>query len=113
MKIWKAELHLIYSINDKWQTHFYFELQEEDYKENKKFNEWTYSKDWIGYKIPMNMQVENSGYSGLKVVQGFDHELAEDELKILEIEMRKVLRKYLAHEKENYIETYLEKMNSI
>ncbi|NFC86274.1 hypothetical protein EXN13_00880 [Clostridium botulinum] len=113
MKVWKAELHLIYDIDNKWQTYFHFKQQDVDYKENKKFNEWVYFKNWIGYRIPMDMQVKNSGYSGLKVVQGFDHKLTEDGLKILEIKMREVLKKYLGQEKDNYIKTYLEKMNSI
>lgn len=72
MKIWKAELTLIYTMEDKWESNFYFELQGEDLKANEKFDKWTYFKNWVGKEIPMNMEIDHCCYSGKKVVQGFD-----------------------------------------
>ena len=45
MKIWKAELILNYTMEDKWESNFYFELQGEDFKANEKFDKWTYFKN--------------------------------------------------------------------
>lgn len=113
VKIWKAELNLIYSLKNEWETHFYFELQEEEYRENKEFNKWTYFKNWVGKSIPMYMKVETRGYSGISVVQGFDHELSVDELKTLEKDMREKLKEYLDDEKEKYLNEYMKKMKCI
>jgi hypothetical protein len=61
----------------------------------------------------MNMLVEPNGYSGTRVVQGFDRNLSKQESKTLELKMREILKKYLEHEKENYTKTYMAKINSI
>ncbi|HCL4447179.1 TPA: hypothetical protein N2D16_002784 [Clostridium botulinum] len=113
MKIWKAELILNYNFEDKWQTKFYFEPQEEDYKVNEKFNEWTYFKNWVGYRIPMKMLIENCSYSGLKAIQGFDHELNKDELIQLEKNMKSFMRKQLDCKKEEYLKQYENKLKAI
>lgn len=112
MKIWKAEF-LIYTLDGKWESDFYFELQDEDYEVNEKFNKWTYFKDWVGYEIPMDMKIEPCCYGGKKVVQGFDRELSDNELKTLEIEMRKFMIKYLNDEREYMLNQFKEKINAI
>lgn len=113
MKIWKAELHLNYNTDDKWQTYFNFELQDEDYEENSMFNKWIHFERWIAHEIPKEMQIQNCGYSGLKVIQGFDHDLTDEELELLDARMRNALKKYLEYEKEEYMKIYSEKVNSI
>jgi hypothetical protein len=113
MKIWKAELRLICTPGGKWETSFNFELQCEDYKKIESKEEWAYFKNYVFIRIPINMVVEPSGYSGLQVIQGFDHDLTQRDLKILESKMRKRLKKYLMHQKKNYLETYMKKIESI
>lgn len=113
MKIWKAELILNYTIKDKWESNFYFELQDENYEINEKFNEWTYFKDWVGYEIPMDMKIEPCCYGGKKVVQGFDRKLSDDELKNLENEMRKFMVKYLNDERGYMLNQFKEKISAV
>lgn len=110
MKILKAELVLF---NDKKYTMiFSFELQQQDYKVNEKFNEWTYFEDWISYKIPMNMTIERY-YDNYKIIQGFDHELNEEELKQLEKDMRILMEKQLNYDKEIFLKEYEKKLKVI
>lgn len=113
MKIWKAELILNYNTEDKWQTKFYFELQKEDYKVSENFHEWTYFKNWVGYRIPMKMQIENCSYGGFKIIQGFDCELNNNELVQLEKNMRNIMRKQLDYEREKYIKQYEIKLKAV
>lgn len=109
MKIWQAELALRFNLDEQWETRFTFELQPGDFTINEKFNEWTYHKDWLVDRIPMDMIVERCGYEGFKIVQGFDYEVTEEELHKIETRMRKLMRKQLDFEKENYLKKY-EKM---
>ena len=106
MGIWKAELFLLYDINDKWILKFFFGLQDEKYKNNE-YNdqEWVYSKGWLSDKIPKNM-VASPCTSGYKVVQGFDHKLSEVELEQLQKDMVEGMRKYLDIKKENYLKMH-------
>lgn len=113
MKVWKTELILRYDDSGNWMTSFHFKLQDGEYKENKNFNEWTCFKDWVSNTIPMNISVRPNVYGGLKVVQGIDHSLTENELQVLESEMKRVLKEHLEAEKEIYLKTYLEKIKTI
>lgn len=113
MRIWKAELNLIYSYSDGWETCFKFELQEKEYKKNKEFSNWKSCEHWASVIIPMNMEVEFRGYSGVSVVQGFDRELSVDELKNLEKDMRDKLKEYLNDEKEKYLNEHMKKISCI
>lgn len=113
MKIYKARLILNYTMDDKWDTRFYFELQDKEYKLNEKTNEWTHIDGWIVKRIPMNMTVEQNGYSGLRVLQGFDRELNKDELSILETEMRKMMVKELDNQRKRTLDEYKNKINAV
>lgn len=106
MKIWKAELFLIYDLNDEWITRFNFELQDENYKINE-YNdkEWVFFKNWVSYRIPKYMKVQPST-SGFKVEQGFDYELTEEELEQLKKDMIEEMKKCLTLKKERYLQTY-------
>lgn len=110
MKIWKAELILLH--DKEYEMNFSFEIQEQDYKVNEKFNEWTYFESWISYKIPMNMILERY-YDNYKIIQGFDHELNEEELVQLEKDMRKAMEKQLNYDKEQFLKEYEKKLKVI
>lgn len=113
MKIWKAELILFYTFEkEELQTEFIFELEEHNYKENEKFNEWIYFEDWVSDRIPVNMTIERF-YDNYKIVQGFDYELNKEELEQLEKDMRECMKKQLEYDKELYLKKYEEKLKVI
>ena len=112
MKIWEAKLILFYAEDGSFKLRFTFESDDKDYKENEKFNEWFCSEGWIGYKIQMNMVIEKA-YGNLKVIQGFDHELNKEELKQLELEIRRFMRKKLDYDREIYQRDYEKKLSVI
>lgn len=105
MKIWKAELFLLYDLNDEWITRFNFELQDGNYKINEHNEEWVFFENWVSYRIPKYMKAEPC-ISGFKVEQGFDYELTEEELEQLKKDMIKGMKKYLTLKKERYLQTY-------
>lgn len=113
MKIWKAELILTINMEDKYETFFRFEEQKGNYEINRKSNEWVYLEGWISTRIPMNMTVENHSYNGLKVIQGFNHELTEEELNVLEKNMRDVMIKRLGEDREFMIRQYNRKIKAV
>ena len=113
MKIWEAELILFYSDESKWETRFSFETDDKNYKFNEKTNQWAYWEGWIGNQIPIAMTVDRTYCGELKVVQGFDRELNQEELFIVEQEMRKLLVKKLNQEREIMIKKYEDKINSV
>jgi len=110
MNILKAELVLLH--DKEYKMIFSLELQEQDYKVNKKFNEWTYFESWISYKIPMNMTIERY-YDNYKIIQGFDHKLSEEESKLLEKDMRTLMEKQLNYDKEQFLKEYEKKLEVI
>lgn len=114
MKIWKAELILFYNKKDEYETHFSFELQNEDYEINDCTNdEWIYSEGWTCTRIPIKMIIENYNYGLLKVTQGFDHELNKDKLQQLENGMKKYMIVKLKSMKEDYLKQYEKKLAAI
>lgn len=113
MKIYKARLILNYTMDDKWDTRFYFELQDKEYKLNEKTNEWTHIDGWIVNRIPNEMIVEQNGYDGLRVVQGFDRELNKNELNVLETEMRKMMVKELDVQRKRFLKEHGNKIKAV
>lgn len=113
MRIWKAMLILSYDNNDNLVVRFSFDLQEKEYRINEKFKEWVFSESWVSDRIPMEMKVEKTGYNGITVVQGFDNELSDIELILLETKMRKLMKEQLDYEMEIYKEDYLKKINVV
>ena len=111
MKIWKAELVLMCKENNEYKVDFYFELQKEDYKVNEKFDEWIYSEGWICNRLPIKMIVEST-YS-TRVIQGFDRELSEEELKGLKEDMKVLMQKQLDCEKEIFLQRYDDKIKAL
>ena len=59
------------------------------------------------------MTVEQNGYSGLRVVQGFDRELNKDELNVLETEMRKMMVKELDNQRKRTLDEYKDKIKAV
>lgn len=113
MKIYKARLILNYTMDDKWDARFYFELQDKEYKLNEQTNEWTHIDGWMVNRIPNEMIVEQNGYDGLRVVQGFDRELSRDELKMLELEMRKTMVKELDIQRKRFLKEHGNKIKAV
>lgn len=113
MIIWKARLILDYTMDDTWETRFYFTLQNEDYKLNEKADEWIHIDGWTVKRIPMNMTVEQNGYDGLRVVQGFDRELNKNELNVLETEMRKIMVKELDVQRKRFLKEHGNKIKAV
>ena len=113
MKIWEASLILIYNLNDEWESIFSFKSDDKDYTANEDTKEWTSWKNWIGNKIPMNMTVDKTYNGELKIIQGFDRELNENELFTLEQEMRKLMVVKLNEERESILDKYKNKINAV
>ena len=114
MKIWKAELVLCYTMDDKNNIIFDFKKQKEDYEFNEHTkDEWIHSEGWICNRIPMDMIVKSNSYSVLKVIQGFDHELNTKELEQLKQKMKKAMIKKLERDKEEYLKEYDDKLKII
>lgn len=113
MKIWIADLILIYNDENKWEAIFDFELSDKEWEFNQRNNSYTYFKEWVSDSIPVKMEVDRTWSGNLKVKQGFDRELTEEELKELEKKMKVLLLKKLEIEKDNYLRTYENKVKSI
>lgn len=103
---------LFYTDEDKYSIRFFFDSDNKDYKINEKFNEWTYYKDWIMDRIPMNMKVENTSTGSIEVIQGFDHELTIEELTEVKNEMNKKIIEYLNFEKEIFLNKQEKKLKA-
>lgn len=109
MKIWEARLNLICKDVDDYELNFYFEQLQEDYKTNSKCTEWVHSKGWIYRRVPMEVTISAS-YGNVSAVQGFDYELNQEELKEVEMSMRKLIREKLDSDREIYLRQYEEKL---
>lgn len=112
MKIWRAELILNINMEEEYVTYFIFDEQKEDFKVNEKFNEWIHWGGWISTKIPMSMRIDRS-FGVIRVVQGFDHELAKEELDMLEKNMRKLMVKQLEQDRVDMIDQYSRKIQAV
>lgn len=113
MKIWKAELILNINMEEEYVTFFVFEEQKEDYKVNSKLKEWVRAKSYFDSNVPMDMEVEHYNYGGMRVVQGFDHELTKEELDVLEKNMRKLMVKQLEQDRVDMIDQYSRKIQAV
>ena len=111
MKIWEAKLILFYNDNNEYETRFDFELKGDNYEVNGSFKEWTYSEGWICNRVPMEMIAESNHV--LKIIQGFDKELNEEELKSLKEEMKIFIQRRLNYEKEIFLQRYDDKVKAI
>lgn len=109
MKIWKARLNLICMDTYEYDLNFNFKLLDKDYQENKNYNEWIYLEPWIAGRVPMEMTL-STGYDNISVIQGFDHELNQEELKDVEINMRKLIKEKLNDNMEIYKKQYEKKL---
>ena len=112
MKIWKAELKLVCDDNNEYIVKFSFSQEEYEYRLNEKYNEWIYSRDFYCDRIPIEMKIENDSYN-LSIIQGFDHELNIEELKILKLEMKKFMIVYLHDENKIILKRYNDKHKAI
>lgn len=110
MRIYIAELMIISDDNGDYEVTFSFEQSKREFKYNKETNEFTYFKDWVSDRIPKNMSIEPSMWGGYKVVQGFEENLNEEQLKKLEDGMRMLLMAKLEMEKEKAVNRFEEKI---
>lgn len=109
MKIWKARLNLICMDTYEYDLNFNFELLDEDYQVNKNYNEWIHPEGWICKRVPVEATILTS-YNNISVTQGFDHELNQEELKDVEMNMRKLIKEKLNDNMEIYKKQYSEKL---
>lgn len=113
MKIWLAKLKLFTNDEDKYETRFTFDMQDEDYEISASSGDkWIYSRGYISDVIPMNMIISNS-YLCLQVLQGFDHKLTEEESINLEDKMREVMIKHLTEQRQIFEREHDEKLKVI
>ena len=110
MIIWKAQMNLIYNIDNEWEITFKFEKQEENYKDNN--DEYLYSEGWISTRIPKSISIRES-YGNIISEIGFNKQLNEIELEELKIEMKNKITEYINIEKEKYLKTFKEKLKAI
>ena len=113
MKIWEAVLILTYNEDDNYYTRFRIIDHDEEYELNSAGTEWTYWKGWIGNKIPVNMTATKSYCGELEIVQGFDRELTEKEIKELKNKMHKKMASYLLMEMKQELKRYQNKLDTV
>lgn len=113
MKIWVAELILICNDENKWESIFDFKLSNKEWEFNSKNNSYTYFKNWVSDRMPINMEIDRTWTGDLKVQQGFDRKLNCEELKELKNNMKTLMLKRLENEKNEYLSTYENKLKSI
>lgn len=107
MKVWEARLTLG-STGKEWLVFFDFECDEKDYV----LNQYYYcesKRGWAFNRIPVQMEIEGE-YGNLSVVQGFDHELTEEELSQLREAMKQVLIQKIERDREAYLKTCQQKI---
>lgn len=100
MKIWEVRLSLCDDGKGKWLSFFNVET---DGKEYKLVND-TYYEDktgWVRNAIPSKIKVRHIA-SGYLVECGFTKYPTEDELYVIEYEMRQILNDYIEHEFNQY-----------
>ena len=112
MKIWKAEL-ILRMDNDNWITDFSFKQEKREYEASEIAKHWRCYENWTLNTVPMDMEITKLSYGKIAVVQGFDHCLTDEELKQLETDMRKLMRKQLDYEKGVYLKEYIDRANAI
>lgn len=108
MKIYKAELIMFLSLEkeDEYESKFTFELESKEYEKDEKHNRYYRGEGWVGYSIPIDMEVEPTSFGLYKVVQGFEKELSKEELEDLKREMTLKIIKQLNRDKEDYSRRY-------
>ncbi|MGN2336823.1 hypothetical protein ACTFIN_01685 [Clostridium cagae] len=113
MKIYKAQLtmYMDFEKEDEYEAKFTFDSDNEEYEENIKLKHWYRGCGWIGYKIPMNIELQPTVSGLYKAVQGFTKELNENEITNLKHEMATVIINQLKTDKEDYILRYNNKIN--
>ncbi|XZH99929.1 hypothetical protein ACSXEK_15970 (plasmid) [Clostridium perfringens] len=105
--IWDAILTLETN-NKQWYTRFNFVKMGENYKDCKDY----WKSESVGDIIPKQMKIVN-GIVDPYIEQGFERELSEEELKLLEIEMKVKLKEYLTCKKERINQAYENMIKSI
>lgn len=122
MKIWKAELILRYTEKEEYKTEFKCELQKEEYEvlntKGLKFawikaDTCVYLNNVTGNIIPMNANIERTIAGNLKIVQGFDHELNNEELISVKRVMSECMRNQLLYERDMYLKENENKLKAI
>ena len=108
MKIWKTTLNMQMDFDYDYKLFFDCGSDGKDYKENKKYNEWTRSDGWLITTIPMGMECDKT--YGYKIQQGFDYEPNDYQLREIKTEMINYLQKVLHMEKKEYLDEYNKKI---
>ena len=110
MKIWEARLILRIDENDKMFKEFTCVCNANEFEVDKNNKSWKIKTNdkWIRYNIPMN-PILKSRYN-ISVTQGFDHELNQEELKNVEMNMRKLIKEKLDSDMEVYRKQYEKKL---
>lgn len=110
MKIWTANLYFGYDLDEKLSVRFRFQKEDrEDYKINNKYKEWSTFENWVSYRVPMEIEIEER-YGEIVVTQGFDRALTEDEQKDVKENMIKDLIKHLKLAQKKMNEIYNNKL---
>lgn len=110
MKIWIASLQVFLNFKtNKYETGFYFEEEEEDYIFDENLNEWVFVKRYLIKRIPKDMKLKDNN----TIIQGFDRKLNDEELKEVELNMRKMLEEKLREEFSRVYETYNKKLKAV
>ena len=110
MKIWTANLYFGYDLDEKLSVRFRFQKEDrEDYKINDNYKEWSTFENWVSYRVPMEIEIEER-YGEIIVTQGFDRELTEDEQKEVKENMIDHSIKYLENSQSRMNKIYNEKL---
>ena len=108
MKIWKVRLIMQMDFDYDYKLFFDYGSDGKDYKENKKYNEWTRTDGFLITTIPMHMKCDKT--YGYKIQQGFDYEPSKEQLELIKVEMMRYLHKCIKDEKESYLSDYNRKI---
>ena len=111
MKIWEVRLSLCNDGKGNWLSFFDVET---DGKEYKLVNGTYYEDkiDWVRNEVPSKITVRHIA-SGYLVECGFAKQPTEDELSVIEYEMKQTLNNYIEYEFNQYKVTFESKLNGL
>lgn len=115
MKVYKAQLIMFLSLEkeDEYESKFTFELESKEYEKDEKHNRYYRGEGWVGYSIPIDMEVEPTSFGLYKVVQGFEKELSKEELNNLKKMMISRMAEQLNNDREDYLRRYNNKIQML
>ena len=109
MDIWEARFILYTDENENWKTSFKFVKAKGRYSKQKSVYYEQNGGQFIPNTIPIEKNISRR-YGSYVVSQGFEHELSEQELNKVKLEMKGFLIEKITEEKDVYLDEFLKKI---